>query len=59
MKLTFVTQALRRVVLLDNPVDVAHRRADEQSKDERNSVVAIAPDVDIDGIKDQKRWEAP
>lgn len=53
VKLTFVTQVLRGVVLLDDIVDVAHGGADEKGKDEGNDVVALCPDVDVDGVEDE------
>ena len=47
------------MVLLHDPVDVAHGRAHEESKDESDIVVAMGPDVDVDGVKREEQREAP
>jgi hypothetical protein len=46
-------------MLLDDIVNVADRRADEQGEDERDHIVVASPDVDIDGIEDSQERETP
>lgn len=55
----FVVNILSRVVLLDDVVDMRDSRADEESKDESNDVVAAAPDADVDGVEDDEEGETP
>lgn len=47
------------MVLLDDVVDVRNGRADEESEDESDDVVATAPDADVDGVEDDEEWETP
>jgi len=55
----FLGQALGRVMLLDDVIDVRDCGADEEGKDKRNDVMVSRPKVDIDGIKKAKEGEAP
>lgn len=55
----FVSESARPVVLLDDIVNMADGRADEQGEDECNYVVVVSPDVDIDGIEDRQERETP
>lgn len=38
---------------------MAHCAAHKERKDERNDIVAVRPDVDVDGVKDEEEREAP
>lgn len=55
----FVIYVLSRVMLFDEIVDVRDGRADEESKDESDDVVAAAPDADVDGVEDDEEGETP
>lgn len=55
----FVVYVLSGVMLLDDVVDVRNGRADEESEDESDDVVATAPDADVDGVEDDEEWETP
>ena len=57
--LTFVREVFALVILLDDPIDVAHCRADEERKDEGDDMVATSPNVDVDGLENQEEGEAP
>ncbi|CAG8672670.1 1369_t:CDS:2, partial [Acaulospora colombiana] len=56
---TFVSDSTSLVVLLDDIINVADGRADEQGEDERDYVVVVSPNVDIDGVEDCQEREAP
>jgi len=47
------------VVFLDNVVDVRNSRANKEGKDKGNNVVVRSPQVDVDGVEDTKKGEAP
>jgi len=55
----FVVDVLSGMVLLDDVEDMGDSRRDKECKDERDDVVASAPDVDVDGVEDDQQWEAP
>jgi len=54
-----ITVGRWRVVLLDDIVDVSHCGANKESKDESRDVIAMSPEVDVDGIEDGKERESP
>ena len=56
---TFVIEVLGGVMLLHDVVDVGDRRADEEREDERDDVVSVAPDVDVEGVEEDEERETP
>jgi len=55
----FVKEALGGMLLLGDVVDVGDGGAYEEGKDECDDVVAMRPDVDVDGVEEEKEGEAP
>jgi len=55
----FIGERLSRMMLLDNVVDVSDGGTNEEGKNERPNVVMGSPQVDVDGIQDCEKREAP
>jgi len=55
----FVIDVLTSMVLFDNVVDVAHGAAHEKSENERNNVVLVGPNVDVNASEDREERETP
>jgi len=47
----FIVYVLADMALLDGVIDVRDSRADEQGKDKGDDIVLAAPNIDVDGVK--------
>ena len=54
-----IAHRLGGMILLDNVVDMADNRGDEEGDDERGDIVVIGPDADEDGVQDSEEGEPP
>jgi len=54
-----VRNALRRVVFLDDIIDMGYSARDQQAGYEGDDVVVGAPSIDIDRVKDDEGGESP
>jgi len=50
----FVRHVLSGMMLLDDEIDVRDGRADEEREDESDDVVAVSPDVDVEGVEEDE-----
>lgn len=50
---------LRRVMLLDDVVDMGDCSGDQQTEDESDDVVVMTPDGDVDRVEDDDEGETP
>ena len=54
-----IPSGLGGMVLLDNIVNVADGRGDQEGKDESGDVMVVGPDGDEDGVEDREEREPP
>jgi len=50
----FVANVLSGMMLLNDVVDVRDGRANEDGEDESDDVVAMSPDVDVEGVEEDE-----
>lgn len=54
-----VSDVLRRMMLLDDVIDVGHCGADKECHDECYGVVMAGPEIDVHGIENSQKGETP